>query len=525
MTPLHDDEKEVFVTGEVPHPGWWLVSDMTGSTWLFVDEDMKATHLGFPDKPDDPFLELPEQREGYSAWSWHWPRNAIKPRIDPRSGIVTGEQGDFKLGAHIDDVAVDALPAQAPAAVAVPDGWKLVPIEPQPEQLDSAIATDRDGTPASYKTLYIAMVGAALTPPIFAAQAEVQAESVALAYPHEQMDALAISRYKIVPSDQSMYWRHAVVAGDGQQHLYNGSEVDCQNLARKFAGAFLDGAFAFHSLYTAPQAQPAPVQAESVAWPKGVAQFTKKPVTINAIQWDGKNLHEVISFTQGSPDTRSERAQMAWHDYASIVEREGLQIHTLEGQMLANVGDWIIRGVKGEHYPCKPDIFAATYEPAAAPQAQPTDALDKEAIEELSQLGYTVKDGRLIPPDYVGELMAVVQTSNLRTGEVIHQDAQNIGASDAEMRAVKFGLPTGEPLDNGRIADNTEEVDWVFPRGVLNAEEVKQMDKEGRIPRKRKRKPAVPTEPIETQAELVETQAEPVETAPIDAPTVEFPGL
>ena len=62
-------------------------------------------------------------------------------------------------------------PAQAPAAVAVPDGWKLVPIEPQPEQLDSAIATDRDGTPASYKTLYIAMVGAALTPPIFAALA------------------------------------------------------------------------------------------------------------------------------------------------------------------------------------------------------------------------------------------------------------------------------------------------------------------------------------------------------------------
>ena len=86
---------------------------------------------------------------------------------------------------------------------------------------------------------------------------EVQAEPVALAYPHEQMDALAISRYKVVPSDQSMYWRHAVVAGDGQQHLYNGSEVDCQNLARKFAGAFLDGAFAFHSLYTALQAQPA----------------------------------------------------------------------------------------------------------------------------------------------------------------------------------------------------------------------------------------------------------------------------
>ena len=73
-------------------------------------------------------------------------------------------------------------------------------------------------------------------------------------YPHEQMDALALARYKVVPSDQSMYWRHAVVAGDGQQHLYNGSEVNCQNMARKFAGAFLDGAFAFHSRYTSPVA-------------------------------------------------------------------------------------------------------------------------------------------------------------------------------------------------------------------------------------------------------------------------------
>ena len=86
---------------------------------------------------------------------------------------------------------------------------------------------------------------------------EVQAEPVAGDYPHDQMDALALARYKVVPSDQSMYWRHAVVAGDGRQHLYNGSEVDCQNMARKFAGAFLDGAFAFHERYTAPQAQPA----------------------------------------------------------------------------------------------------------------------------------------------------------------------------------------------------------------------------------------------------------------------------
>lgn len=43
-----------------------------------------------------------------------------------------------------------------------------------------------------------------------------------------------------------------------------------------------------------------------------------------------------------------------------------LYIETLEGRMRADIGDWIIKGVKGEFYPCKPDIFAATYEPAGA---------------------------------------------------------------------------------------------------------------------------------------------------------------
>jgi hypothetical protein len=45
-------------------------------------------------------------------------------------------------------------------------------------------------------------------------------------------------------------------------------------------------------------------------------------------------------------------------------EQQVIDIHTLEGEMRANMGDWIIRGVNGEFYPCKPDIFAKTYEPA-----------------------------------------------------------------------------------------------------------------------------------------------------------------
>ena len=89
--------------------------------------------------------------------------------------------------------------------------------------------------------------------------------------------------------------------------------------------------------------------------------YFKKPVIIEAIQWTGENLREIISFTDGPPDTRSRHAGMKWEEYEDLVARDGLKILTLEGKMSATVGDWIIRGIKGEYYPCKPDIFAATY--------------------------------------------------------------------------------------------------------------------------------------------------------------------
>ena len=98
-------------------------------------------------------------------------------------------------------------------------------------------------------------------------------------------------------------------------------------------------------------------------------RYTKKPVTIDAIRWTGKNLREVIAFTDGPPDTRTSHAGMAWDTYVDLVERDGLKIFTLEGKMSAAIGDWIIKGVQGEHYPCKPDIFEATYSAALAASA------------------------------------------------------------------------------------------------------------------------------------------------------------
>lgn len=75
-------------------------------------------------------------------------------------------------------------------------------------------------------------------------------------------------------------------------------------------------------------------------------KYRKKPVVIEAVQWVGDNLSEIQSFYKAP----------------GILVGDTIKIVTLEGVMTANKGDWIIKGVRGEYYPCKPDIFAATYE-------------------------------------------------------------------------------------------------------------------------------------------------------------------
>lgn len=80
-----------------------------------------------------------------------------------------------------------------------------------------------------------------------------------------------------------------------------------------------------------------------------MAKFRKKPVVIEA---------EKLKFTTDS--------QQKCIDFTEGKARKGLDgviiITTLEGDMVANTGDWIIKGVNGEFYPCKPDIFEKTYE-------------------------------------------------------------------------------------------------------------------------------------------------------------------
>jgi hypothetical protein len=78
-------------------------------------------------------------------------------------------------------------------------------------------------------------------------------------------------------------------------------------------------------------------------------KFKKKPVIIEAVQWTGQNQFEIMNFCKTCYLTSSGTVK-------------DLYIDTLEGDMLANVDDYIIKGVAGEFYACKPDIFALTYE-------------------------------------------------------------------------------------------------------------------------------------------------------------------
>jgi hypothetical protein len=84
--------------------------------------------------------------------------------------------------------------------------------------------------------------------------------------------------------------------------------------------------------------------------------WRKRPVTIEAVQFDGTNALAIVAW-------------MGARYVSAGVNGDRLVIVTLEGNMTASPGDWILKGVQGEFYPCKPDIFEATYEAARPDEA------------------------------------------------------------------------------------------------------------------------------------------------------------
>lgn len=115
-------------------------------------------------------------------------------------------------------------------------------------------------------------------------------------------------------------------------------------------------------------------------------KFRKKPVVIDAVQWDGENIKQVMDF-------------MAWRN-AEHDERHGLSIRTLEGTHHAAIGDYIIKGVQGEFYPCKPDVFALTYEPVGQPLCGLKIEIDTSevdaALEKVEALGKAYRGPQLL---------------------------------------------------------------------------------------------------------------------------------
>lgn len=113
-------------------------------------------------------------------------------------------------------------------------------------------------------------------------------------------------------------------------------------------------------------------------------RYRKKPVVIEAMQY-GPYTAPSLALAQFLAGTGAKAVT------------EGIKIQTLEGDMLASPGDWIIKGVKGEFYPCKPDIFAATYEPADTsatpdPLSDPRVKALVEAAKEVNSYYWASSD-------------------------------------------------------------------------------------------------------------------------------------
>ena len=138
-------------------------------------------------------------------------------------------------------------------------------------------------------------------------------------------------------------------------------------------------------------------------------KFVKKPVVIEAIQYDGANITEIESFVGA-------KLPSVWLS----VEDTQLVIPTLEGDMKVSKGDYVIKGIKGEFYPCKPDIFKQSYNmikenngilsegekrvrksfnPSALKRVENFKSITASAIDEIAEVERRVKSASKDNPE------------------------------------------------------------------------------------------------------------------------------
>ena len=94
-------------------------------------------------------------------------------------------------------------------------------------------------------------------------------------------------------------------------------------------------------------------------------KYRKRPVEVEALQWDGSDHRAMFDFLDGSH--RSSMASSGTNFYIDHSKVQGgLVIKTLEGECIARIGEYIVKGIKGEFYPCKTDIFEMSHDPVLA---------------------------------------------------------------------------------------------------------------------------------------------------------------
>lgn len=200
------------------------------------------------------------------------------------------------------------------------------------------------------------------------------------------------------------------------------------------------------------------------------SNFRKKPVVIQAKQLTEETIREVYEWVHGPVTLKHRLAEDRWDDYCGIVTTDGMNIPTLEdgsdgrAKHVASIGDWIIRGIAGEFYPCKPDIFAATYEPVAQAQQTTEPELPEPVIAREE---YAVGTGEF----YTAAQMHEHYAAGVRVGTATVKESLTTGkqrlqvptgwAAPKDQYAVPvlFNPYTGEPRDVRDVQSD--------PQGIL----------------------------------------------------------
>ena len=165
--------------------------------------------------------------------------------------------------------------------------------------------------------------------------------------------------------------------------------------------------------------------------------YRKKPVVVEAVQWTGENHAEMCDFIDP--------------EVFEIIPRVGLVIHTLEGDHHASPGDYIIKGVNGEFYPCKPDIFAKTYE--SAPLTPPNEWVSR--VQELDELYTKLQIATGFTAEQLLEMFAAGYTLEKPDYSKHFEAMANLAESD----------PPNEPLTLEQLRKMDGEPVWIVDVG------------------------------------------------------------